>query len=131
MWPDRVPGTDNAKPTISLLLKAPITCPPTFSATTNMLIFISVALAIVAVGVALSLFGPIDPTTPSTTRPPRRRTRSEVLAAVATIATIPGAMGVFGVFGRLIDRMGAKVDRFGDSTGRLKGIDDPDFAGAA
>src|SRR5271166_1512496 len=35
-WPERVPGTESAKPTISPPSNAPITCPPTFSATTNM-----------------------------------------------------------------------------------------------
>ena len=31
----------------------------------------------------------------------------------------------------MLDRMGAKADRFGDSTGRLKGLDDASFGGAA
>ena len=31
----------------------------------------------------------------------------------------------------MLDRMGAKVDRFGDSTGRLKGLDDANFGGVA
>ncbi len=33
------------------------------------------------------------------------------------------------LYASLIDRMGGKVDRFGDSTERLKGLDDPNFAG--
>jgi type VII secretion integral membrane protein EccD len=64
--------------------------------------FLGVALGIVGIGVALSLYGPADPTVPSTTKAPRRRTRAEVLAAMCSIATAPVAMGVFGVFGRLI-----------------------------
>ena len=64
--------------------------------------FLGVALGIVGAGVALSLYGPADPTAPSTTKAPRRRTRAEVLAAVCSIATTPVAMGVFGVFSRLI-----------------------------
>ncbi len=64
--------------------------------------FLGVAAAIVAIGVTLSLYGPADPTVPSTTKAPRRRTRAEVLAAVSSITTAPVAMGVFGVFGRLI-----------------------------
>jgi WXG100 protein secretion system (Wss), protein YukD len=64
--------------------------------------FLGVALGIVGSGVALSLYGPADPTVPSTTKAPRRRTRAEVLAAVCSIATTPVAMGVFGVFSRLI-----------------------------
>jgi hypothetical protein len=31
----------------------------------------------------------------------------------------------------MLDAVGAPVERFGDSTGRLKGLDDPTFAGAA
>src|SRR5579863_887009 len=36
MWPERVPGTESAKPTMSLPENAPMTWPPTLSATTNM-----------------------------------------------------------------------------------------------
>ncbi len=64
--------------------------------------FLGVALGIVGSGVVLSLYGPADPTLPSTTKPPRRRTRAEVLAAICGIATAPVAMGVFGVFSRLV-----------------------------
>src|SRR3954466_11193494 len=35
MWPERVPGTESANPTRVFPSKAPITCPPTLSATTN------------------------------------------------------------------------------------------------
>src|SRR5581483_7626281 len=35
MWPERVPGTESANPTIVWPSKAPITWPPTLSATTN------------------------------------------------------------------------------------------------
>jgi hypothetical protein len=29
----------------------------------------------------------------------------------------------------MLDRLSAPVDRFGDSTGHLAGLDDPEFAG--
>jgi MFS family permease len=60
------------------------------------------ALALIGTGVGMSLFGPEDPTAPSTTKPPRRRTRAEVVSTICNVLIAPLAMGVFGVLGDLV-----------------------------
>jgi type VII secretion integral membrane protein EccD len=72
------------------------------SAPVSAAILVAGAVAVIGLGVGMSLFGPEDPTEPSTTKPPRRRTRAEVIGTLCNIVVAPLAMGAFGVLSDLV-----------------------------
>ncbi|MER7277842.1 EsaB/YukD family protein [Dactylosporangium sp. NPDC000244] len=65
--------------------------------------YVVAAVALIGAGVAMTLYGPEDPTAPSTTRPPRRRTPAAVVSTVCSVLVAPLAMGVFGVLRDLVE----------------------------